>query len=75
INAADSPLCTHCRAPETVEHYLLHCSRYNAQRSRLRTCLKRPLNSLHALLANSRGIHATVQYVRDTNRLKHYSPE
>jgi len=75
IGAADSPLCSHCRAPETVEHYLLHCSRFSTQRSALRARLKRPLNSIHALLANKRGILATVKYVQETNRLKHYNAE
>ncbi|KDQ07104.1 hypothetical protein BOTBODRAFT_79860, partial [Botryobasidium botryosum FD-172 SS1] len=69
IGAADSPLCSRCRAPETVDHYLLHCTRYNAQRATLRARLKRPLNSLHALLSRKQGILATVQYVRDTKRL------
>lgn len=32
FNMAESEECTDCGVPETVEHYLLHCSRYLRQR-------------------------------------------
>lgn len=72
IGAADSDLCSHCRAPETTDHFILHCNRYVEQRRTLRNKLKGPLNSLRAVLARKRGILAVVQYVRDTKRLQHY---
>ncbi|KAF8305501.1 hypothetical protein DL93DRAFT_2039606, partial [Clavulina sp. PMI_390] len=36
IKAVNSPLCVRCRVPETVEHYLLSCIRFDMERHTLR---------------------------------------
>ena len=37
----DSPTCTDCDTPETVEHYLLHCRRFTGSRQKLITALNK----------------------------------
>ena len=34
---ADSPLCVRCSTPETIEHFLMHCPLYSAQRNKLKS--------------------------------------
>ena len=42
---ADSPLCGRCLSPETIEHFLMHCPLYTAQRIKLKnTLLKLKVN-------------------------------
>ena len=39
FNISDSDLCTVCSTPETVQHFLLECSRYSRSRAALRLVL------------------------------------
>jgi ribonuclease HI len=77
FNMSNSRLCpdTTCNSPETVEHFMLHCSLYLLPRTRLRN----HLNSLDItqdltlklLLSgdNPRVLPLTMEYIKDTGRL------
>lgn len=75
INAKDSPLCETCQVPETTKHYLLECERFIDQRHILRQEIKRPLNSVSALLtlAEPKRISAVLHYIQATERFPAYS--
>lgn len=62
IKAVDSPLCTRCCIPETVEHFLLTCQRYNLARHSLRMAIKGPF-SLFNILAKNSNLSKTLSYV------------
>lgn len=65
-----SPDCELCGCPETVEHYLLICRRYNRPRSTLSSALKKlksPL-SLTSLLYTPPLCALTAAYIRQTWR-------
>lgn len=67
---AASPNCELCGCPETVEHFLLICRRYNRPRSVLEADLKKlkaPL-SLSTLLFNPSFFPLTATYIRQTWR-------
>lgn len=66
-----SARCTTCHVPETVDHYLLHCSRSAPQRHLLRTRLQRAL-SLPFLLNKPSSIPALLRYINDTQRFPQY---
>ena len=80
FNIADSPLCTTCREPETVTHYLLTCRRYERQRIKLKRRLNR-LNitdidhilllggSQHSLEEKVQITKAVEDFLQDTGRL------
>ena len=36
---ADSPLCVRCSLPETIEHFIIYCPLYTAQRNKLKSTL------------------------------------
>ncbi|XP_054721326.1 uncharacterized protein LOC129231105 [Uloborus diversus] len=38
IRRANSPLCSRCKVPETLDHAILECSKYTKERDRLRAC-------------------------------------
>ena len=67
---ADSPRCE-CRsgAIENVEHFLLHCPRYDSQRAKLMreggVCGMR----MEKLLGHPRMVQHTLKYVEETGRL------
>lgn len=70
---AISPNCDLCGCPETVEHYLLICRRYNRPRASLATALKKtkqPL-SLSSLLYNPATFPLTADYIRRTWRFSY----
>ncbi len=68
IARADSPLCTYCHVPETVDHYLLCCRRYTAQWARLKTAHHSGRIGLHLLLSPGRKVGALLEYLRTTRR-------
>jgi len=68
IKAIDSRNCLRCNEPETVEHYLLRCRRYQDERNRLREEIgRRPFN-LTTLLGTPNMIPHTIQFVHNTKR-------
>ncbi|KAL1678576.1 hypothetical protein EV122DRAFT_211832, partial [Schizophyllum commune] len=73
VKAVDSPLCTSCRAPETVEHYLLHCRRFRQERHRLRLSMGRVPLKMTTLLGDPRYRTQLLTYVRDTGRFSQYT--
>jgi ribonuclease HI len=78
----DSPLCTRCTSPETVDHYLTTCRRYSQARSRLtRAILDLPDRALHrrtrdltTLLSHPDVIPLTLQFISDTGRFPLHAP-
>jgi hypothetical protein len=68
---ADSPECPHCGyEKETVEHFLLECPHYWAQRVDLRHRVGARKMTLAGLLGDKRAVDATLEYVEATGRLK-----
>jgi hypothetical protein len=67
---ADSPLCD-CGsgAIENVEHFLLHCSRYDRQRSRLVKKVGVGGMWIEKLLGYQSMVRHTMEYVRGTERM------
>lgn len=63
----NSPICTTCRTPETVDHFLIIRKRFVAQRAVLRTSIKGPLRPSN-LLGTATNLHMTARFVRDTKR-------
>jgi hypothetical protein len=68
IGASDTPKCPHCETKESVNHFLLQCSRYDYQRHKLRLTLgNKPLQPKH-MLRDAKAIRATLTYTHATNR-------
>ena len=70
IKIIESPNCPHCARPETVEHFLLACPKYDPERTPLLEHAQRlgiPL-TLRYLLTDSRIIAKVVEYVRSCRR-------
>ncbi|KAI0350889.1 hypothetical protein OH77DRAFT_1376844, partial [Trametes cingulata] len=66
--AVSSPLCASCQVPETVDHYLRTCRRFNAPRHELRRSLgKKPLTLKH-VLGDPKCRSALLQFVEATDR-------
>jgi hypothetical protein len=72
IKAVDSALCKRCREPETVTHYLKHCKRFTAQRTRLRDEVGKAAHSTPHLVGDPKTIPATLRYIQDTRRFEKY---
>ena len=66
----DSPLCE-CdnESVETVEHYMLHCKRYEQQRAELKSKVGIGGMRMEKLLGCTRLIEHTVKYIESTKRL------
>ena len=63
--------CTHCNQPETVEHVLLHCKKYDTQRKNLSQSLRKAKHhdfSLTGLLGKSAGKiqYDIVKFIKET---------
>lgn len=72
IGASDSPNCTTCHVPETVNHFLMQCSRFVAHRSRLRLAIApAPLDT--RTLLSSENIKAVSSFCIETRRFVHYT--
>ena len=80
FDLADSPLCSICNTPESVEHYLITCRRYIAQRRKLTVALNK--NGIHTINVKTilGGAKLTTEqqkciathlerYIRETKRL------
>ena len=71
IRKTTSPLCPNCnRSDETVHHYLFECRAHEHARAELSRKLRRDAKSIRILLNTEKGIHAVLQYVTSTKRLK-----
>jgi ribonuclease HI len=66
----ESPNCLACSCPETVEHYLLYCRRYTAQRNKLRASVFSASLPFHirTLLTHKLAVRHTAIYIEETNR-------
>lgn len=69
IRALDSRNCIVCHEPDTVDHYLLRCSRFRAPRQVLRRQLRGQLLSTKSLLGVRKNLPALMAYIQDTGRL------
>lgn len=63
--------CTHCNQPETVEHVLLHCKKYDTQRKNLSQSLRKAKHhdfTLTGLLGKSAGKiqYDIVKFIKET---------
>ncbi|KAG8951833.1 hypothetical protein FRC04_005525 [Tulasnella sp. 424] len=80
---ASSGDCITCRGrKETVEHYLLFCTRYINQRMKLRTTLRKiesiktfnPMQ-LSVLLSDPAAVPHTLRYIQETRRFPLHTPD
>ena len=69
IHAIDSPNCVACNEPETVDHYLLRCPRFRAQRQVLRRQLNGQALSARSLLGVCKNLPALMTFLQSTGRL------
>jgi len=63
-------LCTECRSPETVKHFLLQCLKYTYQRSKLKHATDKlhiDFNLQSLLRSEAPAVHV-LAYVHDTNK-------
>lgn len=71
----NSSMCNKCNVPETVDHFLIKCRRYNAQRDKLKRDVKRPFITKRILLGSSKHRKALLDFVDATGRLaRHLRP-
>ena len=77
---SENNLCDQCQVPETVEHYLLECNKYNQYRAQMITRLNKiqpnqiDLKLLLGGMQNTNSkkkkiIQLLLQYVKDSGRL------
>ena len=70
-------LCDVCQTPETIEHYMLKCAKYDIARHELQQTLSRPLEPFHLTTKNLLGpdrnhaevFNALLKYIRHTGHL------
>lgn len=68
--------CLKCRAPESIHHYLMTCSRFTFHRQRLRAALsdsKVPFR-MSAILSNPRATPHLADFISSTKRFPNASP-
>jgi len=70
IGKKDSPECTCKHGIESVEHYLLECPKYQAQRAELREVVKPGDITVAKLLKNCKTFKQTMEYIRATERME-----
>ena len=73
FNAVDSPLCPLCQVPETVNHFLFYCRKYQAERTFLRNSLHPKPFTKTTLLSTKAYGPAILGFVHDTGRFPNYS--
>jgi len=70
---AETSSCSSCgNEPETVCHYLMHCSAYDEQRRRLRRTLGRDQSLGLEILGDQRRMKALLDYINDTRRFEKF---
>lgn len=74
IQAVDSELCPLCLTPETLQHFVLQCRRFQQQCTELRQHLDANNTRLRPedLLNDTKNIRLLLKYVHDTNHLPKY---
>ena len=68
---SNTPLCTSCNIDETVEHFLLHCKKYNSERKILIEKLNK-LGISNLTLENilsGFNFKLILEFIESTNRL------
>ncbi|KIJ52973.1 hypothetical protein M422DRAFT_81066, partial [Sphaerobolus stellatus SS14] len=70
--AVPSALCPHCKKPETVAHYLLHCKKFHPQRRILKAEAGKAANSVPRLLNDPKNVRCTLRYIAATKRFRNY---
>lgn len=75
FNHHDTGKCEHCKIPETVAHFLLHCRHYKHQRKRFRSAIKEEgikVNSfsLPSLLNTTQVYQLLAEFVLETGRFR-----
>ena len=71
INQHDTGLCEVCQESETIEHFILHCKKYNNERRLLTSRIKLNNPSLKQLLMSNAGLtRELLVYIHDTNRFR-----
>ncbi|EJD33379.1 hypothetical protein AURDEDRAFT_31672, partial [Auricularia subglabra TFB-10046 SS5] len=68
IQAIESPNCAVRCEPETIDHFLLRCSRFRAQRHVLLGQLKGQVLSAHSVLGVRKNLLALMSFLSDTGR-------
>ncbi|KAF8597936.1 hypothetical protein BDV93DRAFT_451978 [Ceratobasidium sp. AG-I] len=67
FNLTDTPQCTNCyERAETIEHYLMNCTAFWAQRRVRDLALGAASRSLKALLTPGKATHHLMQYIYAT---------
>lgn len=72
-----SPNCPHCKVPETTDHFLVRCKRFQSQRNVFRQAIKKqeikinPYNSAK-LIDHPDVFYLLSEYVLCTNRFLHF---
>ena len=65
----DSPVCPHCNVhPETVTHYLFHCTKHANHRAQLRRDLKPNTRLDMGILGDKKSLAALFKFIKATNR-------
>ena len=68
INKHEDGLCTYCKISETIEHFLLHCKKYERERRIMRRQMKNDSLNLEKLLGNSSDLRIILNYIKSTKR-------
>ncbi|KIJ35126.1 hypothetical protein M422DRAFT_262686 [Sphaerobolus stellatus SS14] len=71
--ASQMALCPHCKKPETITHYLLHCRKYHLQQHILKAKAGKVANSVPRLLNDPKNPHCTLCYIAAMRRFRNYT--
>ena len=72
VHAADSALCPWCCAPETVSHFLLHCSKFTSQCRSLHAKVGIASTAAAKLLGDTKCLSQMLWYISDMKHFKDY---
>ena len=64
-------MCDICNVPETIEHYLSNCTKYNRERTIMKNSLKiQNVNVSNIMNESSKdNFRSLMRYIKDTKRL------
>ena len=72
IKLSETPYCPYCpRTLESINHFLLHCSKYIIHRHTLVSALKRDAFCIPHMLSDPPAIRHTLNYINATGRFSH----
>ena len=66
IGIKESNLCLTCGVPDTLQHFLLHCQAYTAQREKYLHSLHQPISKMHILRGDTTTITAAENFLIST---------